>query len=575
MTLKTFTIKKLFHKYDVTIRCDEKCVILLGVNGVGKTTALRLLKNYMDDNFIDICSAPFDSIDVEYVESPDHNIIDYYDLFPKLEVLTENYKNHRRFLVDSGELNSSIDPMYLDDMKTPDEMAQELYKVLVKICDEKRYGEFVYNLYKKKPQPLIIQRIIDERLSYEDILNANIIRKHSGVNLNCFEGCQFVEEDDLTGNWLDNIDSIFFNAVENCVIENTWALRSSFVDDDIEWIKNCPSTFFDKNLITPRVYGKEYRNRAVAGEDDSNFDKLLMEIDDQEKPLRFPSGFEKKEIIHKLIKENVFELNRLINRYYFDDDFIIDINNKAKKYVDSYYELKSKDDRLAGDYPIHEEKDKKLLEEVTEYFTDDMIRDYYEYLRPILIKDSFFDFDIEFRTDPQIKHTYDLEGIQTSSFLVKRILLKGFMNEVMPLLKAESNRSDFIKKYEEVISKYLNNKFIVVKPCGIQIKESAMANQNAENQFFVLYNNEDVDLSVISSGEKKLLIIFAIAIFSDGVLFVDEPELSLSLLWQESLIPDILHYGNISHLYIATHSPYISRDDELEQYLYYLPQRNA
>ena len=90
--------------------------------------------------------------------------------------------------------------------------------------------------------------------------------------------------------------------------------------------------------------------------------------------------------------------------------------------------------------------------------------------------------------------------------MVKRLLLKEYLDEVLPLLKCKDNRSIYTKRYEEAISKYFVNKYVEVKPCGIQIKESEIRNQT-DSQYFVLYSNNDIDLSIISSGEKKILII--------------------------------------------------------------------
>ncbi len=570
MTLKTFTIKKLFNKYDITIKCDDKCVILLGVNGVGKSTSLKLLKSFIDSDFVNICAVPFDSIDIEYAESPDHNIIYYMDLFPSPIQLIENYKKYRASIVGDPVLEEPDDYMHMYDLKSPDEMADEFKHVLDRIIEEKKYGEFVYNLYKHRAQSLIVQSIIEERISYKDILSANIVRVSETVIMRCFEGCQYGEDNDIFGNWNDSVPSIFFNSVENFIIDNSWTLRSPFVDEIVEWVKTCPPSFVEKDALMKKVLEKEYKSTDESG------NQLFIQTSDgaeiEVNPFAFPNLDIDKEIFTKLVQEKVFELNRLITRYYYDENFVIDINNRAKKYIEGYYELKNKDGRIYQDLPIIDKEDKELYEEVMGFFNNDVLRDYYEYLRPILVKNSFFDMDVELKVDPQVKHTYDSDLLVSHRFLVKRILLKGFINEVMPLLKKNENKSENIKRYEEVVAKYLGNKYITIKPCGIQIKESEIANQT-QDKVFVLYSSNDIDLSVISSGEKKILIIFAIAIFTDGVLFIDEPELSLSLLWQETLVPDILKYGNISHLYVATHSPYISRDDELEQYLCYLPQK--
>jgi predicted ATP-binding protein involved in virulence len=50
------------------------------------------------------------------------------------------------------------------------------------------------------------------------------------------------------------------------------------------------------------------------------------------------------------------------------------------------------------------------------------------------------------------------------------------------------------------------------------------------------------------------------------ILIVDEPELSLSVPWQKTLLPDILNTGNCQHIFAVTHSPFIF-SNELRQAL--------
>ncbi|MCX0392795.1 ATP-binding protein, partial [Clostridium perfringens] len=44
------------------------------------------------------------------------------------------------------------------------------------------------------------------------------------------------------------------------------------------------------------------------------------------------------------------------------------------------------------------------------------------------------------------------------------------------------------------------------------------------------------------------------------IFIIDEPELSLSILWQKRLIEDIYESGRIALLIATTHSPYIFKN---------------
>lgn len=93
--LKSFTIKKLFNKYDVKIKLDQECVILLGANGVGKSTALRVLYCFLSGNFIDIIAAPFGSIILSDTE--DVTEISYGDFLPSKKSMASCFKEGRSY----------------------------------------------------------------------------------------------------------------------------------------------------------------------------------------------------------------------------------------------------------------------------------------------------------------------------------------------------------------------------------------------------------------------------------------------------------------------------------------------
>lgn len=75
----------------------------------------------------------------------------------------------------------------------------------------------------------------------------------------------------------------------------------------------------------------------------------------------------------------------------------------------------------------------------------------------------------------------------------------------------------------------------------------------------VAQNDHRLAPDVLSSGEKQLLILFCeviAALKPDTILFIDEPELSLNVTWQEGLINALLQCASGSNVQfvIATHS---------------------
>jgi hypothetical protein len=81
-------------------------------------------------------------------------------------------------------------------------------------------------------------------------------------------------------------------------------------------------------------------------------------------------------------------------------------------------------------------------------------------------------------------------------------------------------------------------------------------------------NKHKVELKSLSSGEKQILSIFSdlyLGEYENFAFIIDEPELSLSVRWQERFLTDILNTGKCSFLMAVTHSPFIY-DNELDDY---------
>jgi len=71
-------------------------------------------------------------------------------------------------------------------------------------------------------------------------------------------------------------------------------------------------------------------------------------------------------------------------------------------------------------------------------------------------------------------------------------------------------------------------------------------------------NGDDIGLENLSSGEKQLLRICVDVLLADGEpVIIDEPEISMHIDWQRTLIPALRDIAPKSQLIIATHSPEI------------------
>ncbi|MFC5523470.1 AAA family ATPase [Polaromonas jejuensis] len=75
----------------------------------------------------------------------------------------------------------------------------------------------------------------------------------------------------------------------------------------------------------------------------------------------------------------------------------------------------------------------------------------------------------------------------------------------------------------------------------------------------------EIPLDALSSGEKQMVSLFARLYLypKDKLVLIDEPELSLSIDWQQKILPDIVNASLCRQVIAITHSPFIF-DNELD-----------
>ena len=78
------------------------------------------------------------------------------------------------------------------------------------------------------------------------------------------------------------------------------------------------------------------------------------------------------------------------------------------------------------------------------------------------------------------------------------------------------------------------------------------------------HGGEKVELKDLSSGEKQVVSLFCHLYLGSPrsfVVLIDEPELSLSVDWQVSFLPDIMNTDRCKFLFAVTHSPFIHENE--------------
>lgn len=131
------------------------------------------------------------------------------------------------------------------------------------------------------------------------------------------------------------------------------------------------------------------------------------------------------------------------------------------------------------------------------------------------------------------------------SFFWFDLNVSNYSDKIASLVVKRDSFYSKIKKFNEFIKKYANIEISIEKGNEITFKK----------------NGEEMIFEKLSSGERKISFLFLEIIFNDvDIYLVDEPELSLSLDFQNKIITDLHLLTKGKTLFIATHAPYIYED---------------
>ena len=146
---KLIRINGLFGSYTSEIKLDSRCSILIGANGVGKSTILHIIRNILDLNFLELARYDFNSIDL--VAGDSRLRISYNDLFPSLKDFLYVMKEHTD---TTTFIQSSV-----GDESIYSIMSEALGKV-DKSSGRSNYQKYLSSCYFKKPVLRETSRII-------------------------------------------------------------------------------------------------------------------------------------------------------------------------------------------------------------------------------------------------------------------------------------------------------------------------------------------------------------------------------------------------------------------------------
>lgn len=145
---------------------------------------------------------------------------------------------------------------------------------------------------------------------------------------------------------------------------------------------------------------------------------------------------------------------------------------------------------------------------------------------------------------------YSKQYYRKFSLLVMLECLSSIITDIETI---EKKKQDYLEMYNNT-EKVINEFFMPRKRFAF----------NTRGGFSVDCNGSNIDISNLSSGEKHLIALLgrvALQSLDASVFLADEPELSLHLDWQRSLITSMNKLSPNMQIIVATHSPAIIPSD--------------
>lgn len=123
-----------------------------------------------------------------------------------------------------------------------------------------------------------------------------------------------------------------------------------------------------------------------------------------------------------------------------------------------------------------------------------------------------------------------------------------FLFNLIKIYEGQKDKDEAIKEFSKICNRYLVNK-------EVKYDESAVSISIVDKRL-----KKPIELINLSSGEKQIISLFTkiyLTSQENFIILFDEPELSLSIEWQEKLLPDIINSEKCKFLFAVTHSPFV------------------
>ena len=568
-------VKNLFKKYDYQLNLDNKLNIIVGENGRGKSTILNLLNNIIQFDFIELVKFDFEYIKIKFLEEID--ITNFGTKLYKME-------NSNDIVIKNASIkimHSDLTPLkYIYDIK---------FKVLFLEYLEKY--DFMSDIDGGKNN---FSHFYEGFIEYCELNKSGIL-----IDVDPYNFEKYLESDFM----------MFFNKSvaeieEDCTSnQNEYYLYSLFANVNVAY--GSKVYFFNWYVFYITKYILAYKKNELdelKKTHKHNFVNNSICLTLAIQNLGLVSSEEKPEIecIYKKNAKYYYTKAKLFNdidniKYDFlnilyENEYFPSLGMMGLFYAPSFIYsnskrfTNSKSIRIPIEYINYVNfKDLKVYKNVS-LFTSNS---FYNYLNAI--NSSYYYF--------LKKKTIKVNDIPKYNALTLKHFLSIFANDN----KNKNFNFELIEKFKNVFDNYfedliqlqnnwisVNNEYIVLSLFLLAIssvdvslyqdtpeakKFYYLVDKYFSNKGFKLFYDENFELDVyiydketkkevamdmLSAGEYKMLrLIKYMAFGTANIALLDEPELSLSLFWQNMLLNDIKENLQSHLVIIATQSPYL------------------
>jgi len=447
--LTLFKITNLFGYQTVTIDFENKYKIIIGENGLGKTTVLNCLYYLLDKKFRLLNEIPFDRIDLAFSNKSKIS-------FSKTDL---------EFYVEKPTKlqGSQFYQILKDDLKKEDlEQLKDIIKNS-RLTDQER------------------------RMTVVSVL------KRIGININA--PTQFIY--DSINRFISESESVSFQKVIDTIDKNITSKILYF--PTFRRIESQLDTFKFKNKSERNLYyhqGSLFDDESLINEERKDYEQIIQfGMDDVQKKI--------ENITDEITQKSLVGFSKITG----------DLLSQLSREFPSFKPSEN----------IDKTKLKIILDRVGTTIS---------------------------ATDKSNIIEYINSGKNTNKGLLYLI------DKLIALYNQQEQLDIAIKKFVETCNQYLMLKKFHYDESSVKV--------------YIQRNNSTdiIKLDQLSSGEKQIVSLFSkiyLDLNKSFIVLFDEPELSLSILWQQKLLPDIINSNKCNFLFTVTHSPFIY-DNEVEEY---------